>query len=216
MARANKDGIAWPSMKTIKNDCLLNEGTCWAAIAELAKRGLIQKLGKKFGGSNRYRVCISPITPKKVAIEERIITPKEDAIENHPITPPFHTPITPSFHTPITPSFRAGMLSNECNPMNVIKERDSDQSLPFSSEAFSSAWNRWQQHRRELKKKLTPSTAKAQLAKLGLMGEEAAIAAIDHSIAGGWQGIFQPRETNNNPSPRKIDLGGRQSNITTI
>jgi hypothetical protein len=64
--------------------------------------------------------------------------------------------------------------------------------LPFSSPDFLMFWSNWEQHRIEIKKKLTPTTKKQQLAKLGEMGEARAIAALKHSLAGGWQGIFEP------------------------
>jgi hypothetical protein len=53
-------------------------------------------------------------------------------------------------------------------------------------------WSNWEQHRIEIKKKLTPTTKRQQLAKLAEMGEARAIAALKHSLAGGWQGIFEP------------------------
>jgi len=65
--------------------------------------------------------------------------------------------------------------------------------LPFSSPDFLMFWSNWMQHRIEIKKKLTPTTKKQQLAKLGEMGEARAIAALKHSLAGGWQGIFEPQ-----------------------
>jgi hypothetical protein len=67
-----------------------------------------------------------------------------------------------------------------------------DDSLPFSSPDFLMFWNSWEQHRKEIKKKLTPTTKKQQLAKLEEMGEVRAIAALKHSLAAGWQGIFEP------------------------
>lgn len=54
------------------------------------------------------------------------------------------------------------------------------------------AWGAWCRHRLEIKKKITPETASGQLGKLAAMGETRAIAAIRHSIAGGWTGIFEP------------------------
>jgi hypothetical protein len=59
------------------------------------------------------------------------------------------------------------------------------------------AWGEWAQHRREIKKKLTPLATRRQLAALEDMGEAKAIAAIQHSIANGWQGIFEPQEKKN-------------------
>jgi|688.fasta_scaffold277187_2 hypothetical protein len=67
-----------------------------------------------------------------------------------------------------------------------------EMELPFSSPDFLMFWSNWEQHRIEIKKKLTPTTKRQQLAKLAEMGEARAIAALKHSLAGGWQGIFEP------------------------
>ena len=60
---------------------------------------------------------------------------------------------------------------------------------------FESAWEDWQQHRREKHQKLTPMCAKEQLKKLSIMGVDRAISTIRHSISGGWQGLFEPKVT---------------------
>ncbi len=67
--------------------------------------------------------------------------------------------------------------------------------LPFSSDEFIAAWNAWLDHRRETKKKLTPTSVRMQFKKLAAMGEARAIAAIEHSIASGYQGIFEENKT---------------------
>jgi hypothetical protein len=67
------------------------------------------------------------------------------------------------------------------------------ETLPFPSKEFRSAWESWEQHRREIKKKLTPESIRQQFRKLVEMGESRSIAAINHSIANGWQGIFEPK-----------------------
>jgi hypothetical protein len=64
--------------------------------------------------------------------------------------------------------------------------------MPFDSAVFRDAWNDWVQHRKEKHKPITPLSAKKSLAQLAKMGEARAIAAINYSIANGWQGIFEP------------------------
>jgi hypothetical protein len=66
--------------------------------------------------------------------------------------------------------------------------------VPLSLHApeFLRAWAEWQTHRREIRHKLTPSTAAKQLAQLAGYGVAGAITSIERSIAGGWQGLFEP------------------------
>lgn len=66
-------------------------------------------------------------------------------------------------------------------------------SLPFESEAFSNAWAKWQDYRKEMKKPLKPKTVEAQWAQFKEWGEAEAIKAIDTSILNGWVGLFRPK-----------------------
>lgn len=61
----------------------------------------------------------------------------------------------------------------------------------LDSPEFIEAWQLWNQHRKEKRVKITPTANKMQLKKLAEMGVDRAIAAINHSIAGGYQGIFE-------------------------
>lgn len=72
--------------------------------------------------------------------------------------------------------------------------KDSSTEIPkiLNTERFRAQWEAWKQHRRETRKKLTPTSASRQLKRLEKMGHDNAIAAIEHSIANGWQGIFEP------------------------
>jgi hypothetical protein len=84
---------------------------------------------------------------------------------------------------------------------NVTEAESRDQSadkpptpgLPFQSPDFDSAWDAWVKHRQEIRKKLTPSTVAAQMAKLKAMGEGSAVASIYQSIENGWTGLFEPK-----------------------
>jgi hypothetical protein len=81
--------------------------------------------------------------------------------------------------------------------------------LPFSSPDFLMFWSNWEQHRIEIKKKLTPTTKKQQLAKLAEMGEARAIAALKHSLEKGWTGVYEPTGTQATftpPSNDELDL----------
>lgn len=87
-------------------------------------------------------------------------------------------------------------------------------ALPFASEAFRAAWEKWAQHRAEKRAKLTPTTIRAQLKKLETMGEERALAALEHSTTQGYQGIFEPNGGSNGQQGRASGPGvGQGSRI---
>lgn len=75
--------------------------------------------------------------------------------------------------------------------------------LPFASPAFAEAVARWERHRAEIKHKMTPEARKAWLKKCEAMGEADALAAIDHSIANGWTGMFSPSQPRGAPAPHR-------------
>ena len=67
-------------------------------------------------------------------------------------------------------------------------------ALPFSSEAFSKAWQSWIDYRKELKKPLKDATVTAQWKEFVAWGEAKSIASIEQSIKNGWQGLFEPKQ----------------------
>lgn len=56
----------------------------------------------------------------------------------------------------------------------------------------------WIQHRIEKKNPLTPTAAKQQVKRFAAWGQPRSIAAIEYTVAQGWQGIREP-ETNGAP-----------------
>src|SRR5205823_395924 len=57
---------------------------------------------------------------------------------------------------------------------------------------FRAAWHEWQNHHREIRKPLKPTTITKQLKKLADWGPARAVSAIEHSITNGWAGLFEP------------------------
>ena len=74
--------------------------------------------------------------------------------------------------------------------------------IPFYSVEFQEAWSDFCKMRREIKKPLRETGAKASLKKLGAMGEARAIAALEHTTANEWQGIREPETAKDNGQPK--------------
>ena len=68
---------------------------------------------------------------------------------------------------------------------------------------FIEAWQKWEKYRKEIKKKLAPSTIKEQYAKLSKYDVDIAIAMINKSIEKGWIGLFEPKEDDKAVKPTK-------------
>jgi len=63
----------------------------------------------------------------------------------------------------------------------------------LATDNFRAAWDDWTAYRREAKlRKYVATGIKKQFIRLQEMGHDRAIAAIGHSIAQGWQGIYEP------------------------
>lgn len=73
------------------------------------------------------------------------------------------------------------------------KGKEEGASLPFASEEFRKTWDQWEQHRREKKEPITPVARAMQLKKCEAIGEARAIAMLEHSAAGSFQGLYEPR-----------------------
>jgi hypothetical protein len=77
---------------------------------------------------------------------------------------------------------------------SILSSKEDNSALPFSSADFKLFWGNWEKHRKEKKQTLTPTARKQQLEKLQAMGELRAIAALKHSLANGWTGLFEPKQ----------------------
>jgi biotin operon repressor len=71
--------------------------------------------------------------------------------------------------------------------------------LPFDDQRFVALWEAWVTHRKQLRKPLTQTTIKLQLAKLAKWGVEKSCASIQQSLEAGWQGLFDSA-----PQPKKF------------
>jgi hypothetical protein len=78
----------------------------------------------------------------------------------------------------------------------------------LASPVFDAAWADFAKHRREMRKPLTATSSEKLLQTLAKMGQARAVAAIHHSIANGWQGIFEEREGpgHGRLKPKPIDI----------
>lgn len=87
--------------------------------------------------------------------------------------------------------------SDIASSSDIAKEKPIVFPASLDTEAFHAAWQNWEQHRREIKKPLTPTSIKQQLKDLAEFGEQRAIGAILFTIRKGWQGL---REDDSRPS----------------
>jgi hypothetical protein len=235
--RTDKEtGIAWPKVESMAEKCGTSDRTVKRLLTSLVTRGLIANLGKPFAGSCRYRILANSDTTAPIDAPP-IVTPRPRLIANEDTTAPIDAPPIVPFDAPnsdtttppiVTPRPQEGTLKKVLQRRESKVQTDEEsEPLPFESAAFRDAWQEWEQHRREIKKPLTPANRRGTLKKLAAMGEPQAIATIEHVVANGWQGLFQgtyqtrPAAATGQPAtappanPRILIVGGRSISITS-
>jgi len=162
----------YASIRTIAKTCRVNEKTARASVHRLEKIGWVSM--QKRTGQTSVLIPQTPTNPIPLPIEypsqsdtvlpSQMDTPapsQSDTVKGNPIREPKREP--------------------KARVMPV---------LPFTSQSFTETWDMWLQHRKELKKPVTPQSAKMAFTDLAKMSEQDAIAAIRYSIKKGWRGIF--------------------------
>jgi hypothetical protein len=71
------------------------------------------------------------------------------------------------------------------------------------------AMDEWREYRRQTKKKLTPMGERKLMAEWAERGCARFVAAVNHSIANGWQGLFEPEGKHGNASNARAISEGR-------
>lgn len=94
---------------------------------------------------------------------------------------------------PTSGNFRELPARREAEGKEKEKEKDSVE-LPFDTETFRAVWQNWRDHRKAIKKAMTPQAERLALAKLP-SSESDAVHWIETAIEKGWQGIYEPKHT---------------------
>lgn len=66
-------------------------------------------------------------------------------------------------------------------------------AVPFVGKVLE-AWGEWEQHKREKKQKLTPTSIKKQIKFLGGRGDPEIIELLNHAIEKNWSGLYEIKQ----------------------
>lgn len=78
----------------------------------------------------------------------------------------------------------------------------------LNTPAFRSAWETWMRYRVEIRHPYKSAIGVRQAVKeLAGWGPQRAVAAIEYTMAKGWQGIQEPKGENGRPTPHRSALG---------
>lgn len=184
LAHIVRCGKCWQSAKVMAIHCKIDRKRVFKSLTNLESKGLVSKQSKH--GQTSVYVFKLPVPQTEQVKTE---------LEPEPV-PKTEREVTRKRNT------------HQCRKRNtkdtLIKDTPIKDVLPFDSESFRTIWNDWKQHRKELKKPLTPTSIKRQFKELEKLGETESIRWIEYAIKKGWQGLYQPNDTTKN-QPRPIN-----------
>lgn len=179
----NDDQTCWPSMDTIAEKCgLKSRNTVAKGIKVLQEYGLVE-----------VQESINPSNGKRLNNVYTLLSRKHWKLEVAPKPKPVVS-MTPAPST--VPLQIPGTETRPDLPANVNPEM----------------WDEWVTFRKEIRKKLTPTTIKRQLKQLEAAGA-AANDMILQSIQNGWTGLFPVKGTVKKPENKKEAPAGKYSAV---
>lgn len=169
---ANDQGVSWPHVETIARDAGISRASVFRAIAKLKNDGHLTT--RK--GQHGTEYCLT--------MRQETVSPCDSTV----------SPCDPKSLT-VRPTVYKGTVSEP----NKVQLPPNKVQLPFEDQRFVALWEAWVTHRKQLRKPLTQTTIKLQLAKLAKWGVEKSCASIQQSLEAGWQGLFDSA-----PQPKKF------------
>jgi len=191
--------------KTDKHYIDCRDDTTWLYLS--AEIGIVEdKLTDILNLCSRLKAIDKNLWENKIIASENFLENIKDAYKQRTIEP-----VTISFILMETGlscmETKLNGISMHDNPVNesinqqskvdetIIDKSKLNKETPLpenlNTEDFKKAWGDWNEHRLEIKKKITPLQAKALLKKMSIWGSEETIARINQSIENGYQGLFE-------------------------
>jgi hypothetical protein len=179
--RANEEGKCWPSMQTLALRTSLGERSIQRSLRRIPAELLAMEKG---AGRHRTTLYILRLPlPETVAVSPETPAACHDNPPLSSETPPLSPQSPPQRHPKHQEASFKQLRRDQKVPAQSRGDPLPDPPLPFTL---------WKAHRREMRKPLGRISTQAQLRLLQRIGELRAIAAIEHSVANGWQGCIEP------------------------
>lgn len=187
--RADASDECYPSIAQIRLDTCLKADTICSATRALEVIGLITRQ-RRHNNSTVYRL---------VGVPSRHQIPETGNDKVNSRNRGSAIPETGNSTYPET-----GKLTTNKPPLNHQEKPAKTTGEPVEPPhgIHPDAWAAWTQHRREIRKKLTPSTIERQAAMLRAYSPDEQRQIIEQSIEAGWAGLF-PLKNNNRSTPHE-------------
>jgi hypothetical protein len=210
---ANHTGRAWPSVSRLVADTGLARSSVFRILKNLEERHFI--IRNSSGSTNNYFVSVAGVNSPTMTLQwsdhetsatMRLVPPSDGGglTVGRGVVPPSDSTSPTIGPKPLRTTNRT---TNE--PSNGGSSgKGLNLELPFTSLEFQEAWRSWEQHRKEIRKKLTPESVRRQFKSFLTWGEQKSIQLIDLSISRGWQGIFDQSQSNGSRHAQTTSYGG--------
>jgi len=169
VTRMGNNGRSWPGVKALMRDCGLCRDTVLKSIKRLEAAGTLAVNRRGSGRVNHYAESVES------GLEIRPVR-KPDRSENQTIGGLKTRP--------------EAVRKSDLNKNRFIEKIHVDIPEKLNCEVFLTAWKEWNAYRGEIKRPLTPTSARQQLHKLAAHDPETAAAMLMQSIQNQWRGIF--------------------------
>ena len=115
------------------------------------------------------------------------------------------------------------IAAGEVPPIKALKVKETGKTqepIPIPTELdtpeFHQAWTEWKEHLQQKRKPMKPLQESKQLSTWAANGVERTIAAINHSIANGWQGLFEPNAASNGQRSAAMSQSDPYGNLAAL
>lgn len=208
--QANDAGVCWPAVGTICKRTCLSERTVQAAIAWLCQSGVLL-VNRAPGRSTNYQINpagfgagTAPLFDAPARGDSGQRTTPAAAAPRSSRTPPPQQPHPTSAAAAPTPANAAPRTIK--NHQRTKNEKFDAGAIALPPWLDAALWALWVKDRNARHKPITEDAATLQIGRLAAFRDEGLTpkAVIEHSIAGGYAGLFAPSKR-----------GGEQSVTTT-
>jgi hypothetical protein len=199
---ANDNGECYPSHKALSRATGLSRRTIERLMKEIPANELqVVEKGKATGYPTRYRITIN--SRHDVGSYEPNCRQNDDSHDNDSRHHEASTPANLSLNSRHVDALTYKELPTELpKPAKLASSPSSTAcAVPLippelDTREFRKSWCEWLEFRRQIEKPLKPLSQQKQLNEFKSWGPDRAIAAINHSIARGYQGICEPNGQN--------------------
>ena len=192
---SNDEGEAYPSKKYLELNCGMSRRALMARLRSLEESGLLTTSARFEDGkqkSNVYTISRDILEELKIQKGDHLAPLEPLVVGGQNLLGGQNLP---------QGGGKKRQLGGQNLPPDTLTDTLSIDTTPITEYPIAviigdnpemiTAWGEWEQHRKELKKKLTPTTITKQLNFLASKStDDERIAVIDQSIRNGWTGLF--------------------------